>query len=71
MGKVRVAAFGVSLDGFGAGLSQSLEHPLGVGFEKVMDWFFPTRVFRAMQGQDGGLSMEGRLSSRKIRIGAT
>ena len=29
MGKVRVAGFGVSIDGFGAGPDQSLEHPLG------------------------------------------
>jgi hypothetical protein len=31
MGKVRVAGFGVSIDGFGAGPDQSLEHPLGKG----------------------------------------
>jgi len=54
MAKVRVAAFGVSLDGYGAGPDQSLENPLGVDFPEVMDWFFPTRFFRAMQGQSGG-----------------
>lgn len=54
MGKVRVAAFGVSLDGYGAGPDQSLENPLGVDFGEVMSWFFPTRLFRAMQGQPGG-----------------
>ena len=31
MGKVRVAGFAVSIDGFGAGPDQSLEHPLGKG----------------------------------------
>ena len=31
MGKVRVAGFGVSIDGFGAGPDQGLEHPLGNG----------------------------------------
>jgi hypothetical protein len=30
MSKVRVAGFGVSIDGFGAGPDQSLEYPLGV-----------------------------------------
>jgi dihydrofolate reductase len=55
MAKVRVAAFGVSLDGFGAGPEQSLQNPLGVGFMSVMDWFFPTRVFRTIvAGQEGG-----------------
>jgi len=50
MAKVRVAAFGVSLDGYGAGPDQSLENPLGVGFPEVMGWFFPTRFFRTMHG---------------------
>lgn len=54
MGKVRVAGFGVSLDGFGAGPDQSLDHPLGSLGEDVFQWFFPTRTFRAMQGQEGG-----------------
>lgn len=55
MSKVRVAAFGVSLDGFSAGPDQSLENPLGVDFPEVMGWFFPTRFFQAMHGSgDGG-----------------
>ena len=54
MGKVRVAGFGVSVDGFGAGADQSLEHPLGKGGKELHNWFFPTRAFRAMIGQEGG-----------------
>jgi dihydrofolate reductase len=55
MSKVRVAAFGVSLDGYGAGPDQSLENPLGVDFPEVMGWFFPTRFFRTMHaGQNDG-----------------
>jgi dihydrofolate reductase len=54
MGRVRVAGFGVSMDGFGAGPEQDLEHPLGVGGEAIFDWFFSTRTFRAMHGRDGG-----------------
>lgn len=54
MGRVRVAGFGVSLDGFGAGPGQSLEHPLGRRGRELHDWYFPTRTFRAMIGQDGG-----------------
>jgi dihydrofolate reductase len=50
MSKVRVAAFGVSLDGFSAGPDQSLENPLGVDFPEVMGWFFPTRLFKTMHG---------------------
>ena len=54
MGKVRVRGFGVSIDGFGAGPDQSLEHPLGKGGPELMNWFYPTRTFRSMIGQDGG-----------------
>jgi len=52
--KVRVAAFGVSLDGYGAGPDQSLENPLGVGFPEIMSWFFPTKFFRDMHGDKAG-----------------
>jgi dihydrofolate reductase len=54
MGKVRVAGFSVSLDGFAAGPNQDLEHPLGVRGEELFQWFFPTRTFRAMVGKEGG-----------------
>ena len=54
MAKVRVHSFGVSLDGYGAGPSQSLENPLGVNGPDLMQWFFPTRFWRSMQGMDGG-----------------
>jgi dihydrofolate reductase len=54
MTKIRVAGFGVSLDGFAAGPEQSLEHPLGKGGKELFQWFFPTRSFAAMIGSDGG-----------------
>ncbi|MDE2398507.1 MAG: dihydrofolate reductase family protein [Burkholderiales bacterium] len=55
MSKVKVACFGLSVDGFGAGPNQSLENPLGVGGPSLMQWFFPTRTFQRMHGGgDGG-----------------
>lgn len=54
MGKVRVAGFAVSIDGYGAGPDQSLEHPLGKGGRELHNWFYPTRTFRSMLGQVGG-----------------
>ena len=54
MGKVRVAAFGISLDGFGAGPEQSLDNPLGVRGPELMQWFFPTRTFQQMHGSAKG-----------------
>ena len=54
MSKIRVAAFGVSLDGYGAGPDQSLDHPMGRGGMALHQWVLPTRTFHAMQGKDGG-----------------
>lgn len=54
MSKVRVASFGMSIDGFGAGPRQSLENPLGVGGPSLMQWVFPTRTFQQMHRQGGG-----------------
>lgn len=54
MAKVRVAAFSVSLDGYGAGPEQSLADPLGVGGKALHEWAFTTKTFRAMFGQEGG-----------------
>ena len=54
MGRVRAAAFSVSLDGFGAGPEQSLENPLGVGGRALHGWFLETRTFKAMFGAEGG-----------------
>src|SRR3954465_15000727 len=53
-GRLRVHCFSISLDGFGAGPNQKLETPLGVGGESLHEWFFPTRTFRQMVGEDGG-----------------
>jgi len=44
----------VSLDGYAAGPSQSLENPLGIRGPELFQWFFPTRTFKQMQGQEGG-----------------
>jgi len=54
MPKLRVHTFGISVDGYGAGPSQSLENPLGIGGLALHDWIFPTRTFQRMQGKDGG-----------------
>ena len=54
MSRVRVHNFSVSLDGFGTGEGQSLEAPFGHAGTRLHEWFFPTRTFRAMQGQPGG-----------------
>jgi dihydrofolate reductase len=52
--RVRVAAFSISLDGYGAGPDQSLQNPLGVNGTDLHQWAFKTRTFQKMFGQDGG-----------------
>ncbi|HAX82818.1 MAG TPA: deaminase [Actinobacteria bacterium] len=54
MSRLRIHNLTVSLDGYVAGPGQSLEYPLGRGSERLHDWAFATRTFRAMHGMDGG-----------------
>lgn len=55
MSKARIAAFSVSLDGFGAGPRQDLQNPLGVRGIELHNWFFHTEIFKKMHGEgDGG-----------------
>jgi len=52
--KLVVPSFSISIDGYGAGPSQDLEHPLGVGGPELFDWFFHTRTWKRMHGEGGG-----------------
>ena len=54
MSKVRVAAFSISIDGFGAGPQQDLENPLGVRGLELHRWFLGTEAFNKMHGKSGG-----------------
>jgi dihydrofolate reductase len=54
MSKLRIACFGVSLDGYGAGPKQELQNPLGINGEQLHEWFRPTRTFQAtVMGRPG------------------
>jgi dihydrofolate reductase len=46
MSKIKVAAFSVSLDGFGAGPNQDRENPLGIKGEELHAWIYPTKLFQ-------------------------
>jgi dihydrofolate reductase len=55
MSRVRVHGFTISLDGYGAGAEQSLEHPLGKGGQMLHGWLVGTRTFhREVLHQEGG-----------------
>jgi dihydrofolate reductase len=54
MSRLRVHGFAISIDGFGAGPDQDLQNPLGVGGPELFEWFFPTRTWQRMHGNEGG-----------------
>lgn len=54
MSKLRVNAFGVSLDGYGAGPAQDLANPMGVGGMALHQWVFGTKTFRRMHADFAG-----------------
>ncbi|HEX2440267.1 MAG TPA: dihydrofolate reductase family protein [Methylomirabilota bacterium] len=72
MSKLRVLSFALSLDGYGAGPRQDLEHPLGVNGPDLMDFFFHTRVWRRMHGEaDGETGIDNEMAELSfIGVGA-
>ncbi len=54
MSRLCVRAFGLSIDGFGAGAQQNLENPMGRGGMALHEWAFATRTFQRMFGKQGG-----------------
>ncbi|MCD6078330.1 MAG: bifunctional deaminase-reductase-like protein [Ramlibacter sp.] len=54
MPKLRVEGFTVSLDGYGAGPSQSLATPLGERGEDLHGWLLPTQTFAEVIGKERG-----------------
>jgi dihydrofolate reductase len=52
--KLKVLAFSISIDGYGAGPDQSLQNPLGIGGLALHEWAFPTQTFQRMHGQGEG-----------------
>ena len=72
MTRIRVEGFTISLDGYGAGPDQDLEHPLGVGGNELHRWLLPTRTFRKSHGSgDGTTGVDDDFAARGFdNIGA-
>jgi dihydrofolate reductase len=67
MSKLRVSSFVLSIDGYGAGPRQDLEHPLGVGGPDMFEWVFKTRTFQQMHGgADGETGIDNDFSARAM-----
>jgi dihydrofolate reductase len=73
MSKLRVHAFSISLDGYGAGPKQDLQDPLGVGGEALHGWFVATRTFNTVFGRAGGSTgVDDEFAARGVEnIGAS
>jgi dihydrofolate reductase len=63
----------MSLDGFVAGPSQSVDNPLGIGGMRLHQWVFPLAAWRAMHGLEGGEVNESTriIEESLTNIGAT
>src|SRR3954447_4098484 len=48
MGIIRASAFSVSIDGFAAGLHQTVDNPFGERGMALPDWMLKTRMFHTM-----------------------
>ena len=60
MSKLKVLCYSVSIDGFGAGPSQSMDNPMGIGGMSIHGWVLPTKTFQVMHGEMfGGGETEG------------
>src|SRR5688500_17307061 len=72
MSKLRVHAFSISLDGYGAGPDQDVKNGLGRGGEQLHDWFIPTRTFQQVVGKPSGkIGVDDAVARRGIEnIGA-
>src|SRR5690348_10422994 len=55
MAKLRVHNMAMSVDGYVAGVNQTLEEPLGAGGERLHGWMFTTRTWLQMIG--GGIEV--------------
>jgi dihydrofolate reductase len=72
MTRVRVESFSISVDGYGAGPDQSVEHPLGVGGEALHEWVVSTSSWRQSHGMEGGAGgIDDEFAARAVaNIGA-
>jgi len=70
MQKVRVNAFSLSLDGFGAGPQQSLQDPLGLRGMELHRWVLATRNFQQTHGTDaagGSTGIDNDFATRAMQ----
>ena len=66
MSRLRVNAFGISIDGYGAGPDQDLANPMGVGGMVLHQWVLGTKTFRKMSADFAGSLIGDRVAKEDI-----
>jgi dihydrofolate reductase len=60
MSRLRVNAFSISIDGYGAGPGQALDNPMGIGGMALHEWVLGTRTFRKIHGDFAGALIDDK-----------
>jgi dihydrofolate reductase len=66
MSRLRVNAFGISIDGHGAGVDQGLANPLGVGAEALHEWMFGTQTFKNLYPDSARSPIGGQVAGADV-----
>jgi dihydrofolate reductase len=66
MSKLRVNAFSISIDGYGAGPDQDLANPMGVGGMGLHQWVLGTKTFQKMTGDYADALIAGRVGREGV-----
>ena len=66
MSRLRVNAFGISIDGYGAGPGQDLANPMGVGGMALHQWVFGTKTFQKTAGDFAGSLIGDRVGREGV-----
>ena len=67
--QVRVHNFAISLDGFGTGEGLTFEAPFGHAGQRLHQWYFATRYWHSLVGEDGGSVGVDNAFAERINLG--
>jgi dihydrofolate reductase len=66
MSKLRVNAFSISIDGYGAGPDQTLANPMGAGGMALHEWVLGTKTFQKMTADFAGSLIGDRVAQEGV-----
>lgn len=66
MSKLRVHAFSISIDGYGAGPGQDLANPMGIGGMALHQWVLGTKTFQKIAGDFAGTLIGGESAREDV-----